>query len=210
VRKEEIKKIVSKKYEGTEEKIIDLAKIKKCSTPKQSHKLKMYKLFEMEEAAKYDFNKKFFNEPLDYNAYPSNIKFNEAAIIREEFLIKKKEKEEEERLNKIIIEKKDSAEYERWKREMEKRDEVIRMEEINKRKIKLQLANEEAALAYKKRLMSNKKQALEHKIEEAKKLKEKQEQFIVEVEEKKKLVHEIRKEEMENYKEKKGKANKRK
>lgn len=137
--------------------------------------------------------------PKDFSKLPAEIRYNEAAIIREEFLIKKKKKQETDEINKIIIEKKDSTEYDRWRREMEEKDKITRLEEINLRKIELELAREEALDAYNKRLLHNKKLVLEHKKEEIVRIKEKKDELDKEIEMKRKLVDEMKKEEKDNY-----------
>ena len=148
-----------------------------------------------------DFNRKKKEHQIslmkDFSKAPAEIKYNEAAIIKEEFLIKKKLKQEEDDLNRIIIEKKDKTEFERWKKEMEEKDKINRIEEINKRKIGLELAREEAIEAYNKKLFQNKKLVLQHKHEEFIRNKEKKEETEKEIESKKKLVMEIKKEEKE-------------
>jgi hypothetical protein len=141
-----------------------------------------------------DFNKKYVNPPLDYSKAPADVRFNEAAILREEFLIQKKKKQEEDELNKIIIEKKDSKEYERWKREMEEKENLQRLEEIAKRKLELELNREVAMDYYNQRIKQNQLLVAKHKEEEGKKIAEKKEQDRIELEEKKKLVKEIDKE----------------
>ena len=81
------------------------------------------------------FDNKYMNPPKDFSKCEADVKYNEAAIIREEYLIDKKNKEEEAALNKILIEKKDSKEFERWQSEMKIKDDIIKMQEIEKRKL---------------------------------------------------------------------------
>jgi len=121
-------------------------------------------------------------------------------------MIQKKKREEEEKLHRIIIEKKDSKDFEKWRREMEEKDNIQRYELITKRKIALEMAKEDAINNLEIRRIKNKKKVLDHKREEAKKFAEKQELIREEIEEKKKLVNEIKKEERENYKMEKEKA----
>ena len=147
-----------------------------------------------EEELDFDRKKKEhqIKPPMDFSKIPAEIRYNEAAVIREEFLIKKKKKQEEDEINKIIIEKKDSTEYERWRREMEEKDKIVKFEEINKRKIELELGREEAINAYNKKLMLNKKLVLEHKQLEMEREKEKKLEIERELETKRKLVEEIK------------------
>jgi hypothetical protein len=141
-----------------------------------------------------DFNKKYVNPPMDFSKQPAEVRFNEAAILREEFLIQKKRKQEEEDLKKILIEKKDAKEFERWKREMEEKENIQRLEEIAKRKLELELNREVAMDYYNQRIKQNQLLVAKHKEEEGKKMAEKKELDRLELEEKKKLVKEIDKE----------------
>ena len=94
------------------------------------------------------FNNKYITPLKDFSKYDADVKYNEAAIIREEYLIDKKNKEEEAALNKILIEKKDSKEFDRWVAEMKIRDDILKMEEIDKRKLELELNREIATNFY--------------------------------------------------------------
>ena len=104
---------------------------------------------EKREAAKQP-NNKHTNPIKNFSKCEADVRYNEAAIIREEYLIDKKNKEEEAALNKILIEKKDSKEFERWQSEMKIKDDIIKMQEIEKRKLELEL-NREVASTYMQR-----------------------------------------------------------
>ena len=77
--------------------------------------------------ASLQFDNKYMNPIKDFSKCEADVRYNEAAIIREEYLIDKKNKEEEAALNKILIEKKDSKEFERWQSEMKIKDDIIKM-----------------------------------------------------------------------------------
>ena len=49
----------------------------------------------------------------------------------------------------------DEREFERWKREMNEKDEVQRLEQIQKKKIEMELAREEAINAPKSKVKEN-------------------------------------------------------
>ena len=140
------------------------------------------------------FDKKYHIPLKDFNSIPANVKYNETAILREEHLINKKKKQEEEELNQILIEKKDKKEFERWKREMEERDNLLRMEEITRRKLELDLNREVATEYFNQKILQNKLQVAKHREEENKKIQEKMEIQAIELEEKKKLVKEVERE----------------
>lgn len=140
------------------------------------------------------FDKKYHIPLKDFQSIPANVKYNETAILREEFLINKKKQKEEEMLKKILVEKKDTKEFERWKREMEDRDNLLRMEEITRRKLELDLNREVATEYFNQRILQNKLEVAKHKEQENMKLQEKMEMLAEELESKKKLVKEIEKE----------------
>jgi len=50
-----------------------------------------------------------------------------------------------------------------WKREMDQRDEVVRLDYIQRRKIEMELAREEAILAQEKKELENKENAMKIK-----------------------------------------------
>ena len=86
-----------------------------------------------------NFNKKYSNKKMDLNKYKGDVKYNEAAILKEEYLIDKKNKEEEKELNKILIEKKDRKDFDNWITEMKIKDNIEKMEIIEKRKIEMMI-----------------------------------------------------------------------
>ncbi|MCQ2817222.1 MAG: hypothetical protein MJ252_08160 [archaeon] len=137
------------------------------------------------------FNKKFVNPPKDFSKTPADVKYNEAAIIREEYLIEKKKKEDEEAMNKILIEKKDSKEYDRWVEEMKLKEDIEKMEKIQKRKIELEMNREVASNYMKQRIKQNQLKAAEHKKEEIKNMKIKQKEKEEDLNRKKGIVKEI-------------------
>jgi hypothetical protein len=181
-RLEVIKDNVIKKYEMV--KPIELETAKRPTNIEKIRK-------QVEE----DFQKQLEFTPykavMDFQNKPGDVKYNEAAILREEFLIQKQKKLEEDRIEKILIEKKDSKEYERWRREMEERDNILKFEEIQRRKLELEMNREVAVDYFNQRLLQNKLMVAKHKEEEEKKMKEKNEQILKELEEKRKLVKEI-------------------
>ena len=98
------------------------------------------------------FNNKYVNPPKDFSSIPADVKYNEAAILREEKLINQKQKEEEKELERLLIEKKDSKEYDRWVTEMKMKDEILKMQRIQKRKMELEMNREVATTYMQKRI----------------------------------------------------------
>ena len=58
------------------------------------------------------------------------MKLNTAAVVREGHLLKKKEEQELKKLKEYEMSLRDEREFERWKREMNEKDEVERLEHI--------------------------------------------------------------------------------
>ena len=130
----------------------------------------------------------------DFSKCEADVRYNEAAIIREEYLIDKKNKEEEAALNKILIEKKDSKEFERWQSEMKIKDDIIKMQEIEKRKLELELNREVASTYMQRRIQKNQLKAAEHKKQEAINMKKRAAEKEEDIKQKKEVIKEIQKE----------------
>ena len=139
------------------------------------------------------FNNKYLNPKIDFSKYEADVKYNEAAIIREEYLIDKKNKEEEAALNKILIEKKDSKEFDRWQNEMKIKDDILKMQEIEKRKLELELNREVASTYMQRRIQKNQLKAAEHKKQEMLNMKKKAEEKAEDIKNKKEVIKEIHK-----------------
>ena len=139
------------------------------------------------------FNNKYLNPKIDFSKYEADVKYNEAAIIREEYLIDKKNKEEEAALNKILIEKKDSKEFDRWQNEMKIKDDILKMQEIEKRKLELELNREVASTYMQRRIQKNQLKAAEHKKQEILNMKKKAEEKAEDIKNKKEVIKEIHK-----------------
>ena len=121
---------------------------------------------ENEIKSKLQFNNKYCRPLKDFSKCDADVKYNEAAILKEEYLLDKKNKEEEAALNKILIEKKDSKEFDRWKMEMEIKDEMDRLEQIEKRKLTNELNREYVNNYYQHRMQKNQLMVAEHKKQE--------------------------------------------
>ncbi len=82
--------------------------------------------------AELQFNNKYMTKTKDFSTMPASIKYNETAILREDFLLQKEKKVEEERIKQLLIDKNDTKDFERWRREMELKDDQQKMEEVIK------------------------------------------------------------------------------
>ena len=141
------------------------------------------------------FNQKFLNKKIDFDKFKADVKYNEAAILKEEFMIEKKNKEEEKELNKILIEKKDRKEFDRWVTEMKIKDDIERMEKVDKRKIEQMISGEISSNYYNLRKNRNMEKYSELKMNEKMnndKIKEEKEEDI---KNKKNTVEKLKKEE---------------
>jgi hypothetical protein len=122
-----IKNSVIKKYE--ENKPFDLETDKRpTNTEKISEEVR--KKFESE----LQFDNVYITQPKDYANIPASIKYNETAILREELIVQKEKKIERDRIERLLIDKGDTKEYDRWRREMEMKDDQLKFEEVMKSK----------------------------------------------------------------------------
>ena len=147
----------------------------------------------IEESLK--FNKNYSNKKIDFNKYKGDVKYNEAAVLREELLIDKKNKEEEKELNKILIEKKDRKMYDIWAAEMKIKDDMEQMEKMEKRKIEMMINRKISSNYYILKKNKNSKTYREHKMIEKMNNKNIQKEKEDDLNNKKNDVEKIKKEE---------------
>ena len=147
----------------------------------------------IEESLK--FNKNYSNKKIDFNKNKGDVKYNEAAVLREEFLIDKKNKEEEKELNKILIEKKDRKMYDIWAAEMKIKDDMEQMEKMEKRKIEMMINRKISSNYYILKKNKNSKTYREHKMIEKMNNKNIQKEKEDDLNNKKNVVEKIKKEE---------------
>jgi hypothetical protein len=83
----------------------------------------------------------------NFEAKEANVKLNVAAMKREKALIDREEEEMEKRVREMAMGLKDASEFNRWKTEMNEKDEIERLEHIQRKKIEMELAREQAILA---------------------------------------------------------------
>ena len=124
----------------------------------------------------------------NYQKSDAVIKLNAAALRREEATRKQKESEQAAKLRDFMINMRDESEFEQWKADMSKRDEIQRMEQIQMRKIEMELTREEAMEAMRMKARENHLVAAKLKEESKEQLEDKGKQLQVELEERKKAV----------------------
>lgn len=91
----------------------------------------------------------------DFDKKEANVKLNVAALKREKHLIDMEEAELENKVKEMAMGLKDASEFNRWRSEMEEKDDIERMEHIQKKKIEMELAREEAILARERKEQEN-------------------------------------------------------
>jgi len=101
--------------------------------------------------------KTFFKPiPAFDKADTADIKMNAATILKEEFIIKRGNKEEEDYLRQVEMNMRDSSEFENWKKKMQDKDTLEKLELQEKRRIEMQLAREAAMKAVEHKYEKNK------------------------------------------------------
>lgn len=110
----------------------------------------------------------------DFERREANVKLNVAAMKREKHLIDKEEKAEHQKVAEMAMGLKDASEFNRWQREMEEKDDIERLEHIQKKKIEMELAREEAILAQQRKEKENHQLVNKMKIEQEKRLEERE------------------------------------
>ena len=156
---------------------------------------KIRKLVEKNIKKNLKFNQKFAKPMKDFNKFKGDVRYNEAAILKEEFMIDKKNKEEEKELNKILIEKKDRKEFDRYITEMNIKDDIERLEKMDKRKMELMLNREISSNYYNLRKNRNAEKYLEQKMIGKMNIKKINEEKEEDIKDKKNVVEKIKKEE---------------
>lgn len=121
----------------------------------------------------------------------ASVRLNAAAILREEARLKKLEMEEKAKFEAAMIGLRDASDFERWQSEMKQKDEIQRLEQIQTRKIEMELAREEAVEALQQKVKENQLVAAKLKEESQLKSLQKIEDQKKELEEKKQLVNEV-------------------
>ena len=70
------------------------------------------------------------------------VKLTAAAVKREALALKKADEAEAKRLKDLELHQRDETEFMTWKREMDERDEILRLDYIQRKKIEMELARE--------------------------------------------------------------------
>ena len=95
----------------------------------------------------------------------ADVKLNAAMLKREKHLIDKEEREQADIMQQMEMGLKDASEFYRWQREMEQKDDIEKIERIQKMKIEMELAREQAIIAKEKNVQENHDHAIKVKKE---------------------------------------------
>ena len=90
------------------------------------------------------FAMKHAREIPDFTKVEAPVKLTSAAVLREGHALKIKAEQEAKIMRDLEINMRDASEFERWRREMEEKEDVERLEHIMKKKIEMELAREAA------------------------------------------------------------------
>ena len=135
---------IRKEYETNEKKRFNLATEKLPSIAKNDAVIKEVNDM-IEKEIRFEGTKPR-NMP-NFEKHNAPVKLNAASVMREGLAIKKFQAEEARILKELEMNHRDSTDFDRWKREMMEKDEVERLEHIQKKKIEMELSREEAILA---------------------------------------------------------------
>lgn len=111
------------------------------------------------------FDKKHARKLPDFSKNEVEIKPTAAAILREGHLLTKKQQEEEKVLKDFEMNMRDESEFNRWSKEMGEKEEVERLEHMQKKKIEMELARAEAIHAREHKTTENKFNAAKMKVQ---------------------------------------------
>lgn len=117
-------------------------KLKTADTKYDISKVKEH--FHEEEQKLLQFDKKHAQPMPKFDEIEAPVKINTAAILREGHLLKQKQNEEEKVLKDLEMNMRDGSEFDRWTKEMNQKEEIERLEHMQKKKIEMELARQEA------------------------------------------------------------------
>lgn len=135
----------------TAESKYDINKVRERITEEEKHYLK--------------FDQKHTIKMPDFEKIEAPVKINTAAILREDHLLQKKQEVEHQILKEYEMNMRDAAEFERWSKEMGEKDEIERLEYMQKKKIEMELARAEAIEAKEHKFKENKYNASKMKVQ---------------------------------------------
>jgi hypothetical protein len=130
---------IRKEYEDNGKKRFELATEKRPTVEKFA---KAKEEYEKQFQAELQFDGTKPKPVPDFDKIEAPVKLTAAAVKREALALKKAEEAEEKRLKDLEWNQRDETEFMTWKREMDQRDEIIRLDYIQRKKIEMELARE--------------------------------------------------------------------
>lgn len=127
----------------------------------------------------------------NFDKVEAPVKLTAAAVKREALALKQAEEKEMKRLKDLEWNQRDETEFMTWKREMDEREEILRLEHIQRKKIEMELSREEAILAQKHKELENKANATRMKIESHNRLDERQKNLEEEFKKRQQTVEQV-------------------
>eukprot|EP00742_Colponemidia_sp_Colp-10_P003273 GILJ01003483.1.p1 GENE.GILJ01003483.1~~GILJ01003483.1.p1 ORF type:complete len:810 (+),score=205.76 GILJ01003483.1:57-2432(+) len=185
-RREEVKQETKKKYAEEKEGRFNL---RSESRPSKFAEVKAQVEKERQDQLKFDM--KHTNPVPNFAATPAEVKLNVAAILREDAVYKKKQEQEAQIIKAYEEELRDTTEYERWQNDMRRADEEAKRELIEKRKLEMEMARQEAIEAFQQKIKENQLIATHMREMTKEQLEQAELEKIQEVQEKQKLVEMI-------------------
>ena len=152
--------VIRQEYEGGS---VQKFKLKTAETSYDINKVKERIIEEEKKALKFDM--KYANKMPDFENIEAPVKINTAAIMREGHLLKKRTEVEHQILKDYEINMRDASEFNRWFKEMNEKDEIERLEHMQKKKIEMELCRNEAIEAKEHKLKENMYNASKMKVE---------------------------------------------
>lgn len=127
----------------------------------------------------------------DFEKIEAPVKLTAAAVKREALALKKAEEVEMKRLKDLEYHQRDETEFVTWKKEMDERDEILRLDYIQRKKIEMELARESAIMAQEHKVYENKINAKDMKVDMIKRMQEREENIKEDFVKKEKIVEQV-------------------
>lgn len=147
--------------------------------------------YEAEEQRKLQFSGTKPRNVPNFDKVEAPVKLTAAAVKREALALKQAEEKEQKRLKDLEYHQRDETEFMLWKQEMDQKEEILRLEHIQRKKIEMELSREQAILAQQQKEHENKLNAKEMKIESHNRLDEREKNLKEEFEKREKIVEQV-------------------
>ena len=154
--KEETKKRLEEERQKTLQQYDEkyLFKLNDTKNGKKIDELRREK--EIADTKELKFDASFVNEAPDFSKIQGKVRLNAAAILREDALYKKQQAKDVQVIKNYEQELRDPSEYYAWKKEMEDRDDIVKLKQVAMRREQAKQSSEEAREAMLKQKDDNK------------------------------------------------------